>query len=46
MRDIVEASHGRALLVISHRAADMASLDEVHLMRSGRLTESRPSNRG
>ncbi len=46
MRDIVEASHRRALLVISHRAADMASLDEVYLMRSGRLTESGPSNRG
>jgi thiol reductant ABC exporter CydC subunit len=46
MHDIVEASHDRALLVISHRAADMAFLDEVYLMRNGRLTESRPSDSG
>ena len=38
MRDILEATRDRALLVISHRARDMEAMDEVLTMRHGRLT--------
>jgi ATP-binding cassette, subfamily C, bacterial CydCD len=44
MHDIVEASTDRALLVISHRVADMARMDEVHSMHHGLVTQIRPSN--
>ncbi len=46
MRDIVDASADRALLVISHRAADMALMHEVHGMHHGLVTQIRPSNSG
>jgi ATP-binding cassette subfamily C protein CydCD len=46
MDDIVAAGAERALLVISHRAADMALMREVYTMRRGQLTKIRPSGSG
>jgi len=46
MRDIVEAGADRALLVISHRPADVALMRDVYTMRHGIVTRKRPSNRG
>jgi ATP-binding cassette subfamily C protein CydCD len=46
MADIVAAGAERALLVISHRAADMALMREVYTMRRGQLTKIRPSDSG
>ena len=46
MHDIVDASADRALLVISHRVADMALMHEVHGMHHGLVTQFRPSNSG
>jgi len=46
MRDIVDAGADRALLVISHRAADMAPMREVHTMRNGILTRNQPQDSG
>jgi ATP-binding cassette subfamily C protein CydCD len=46
MHEIVAAAAGRALLVISHRAADVALMDDVHTMRDGLLTQDRPSDSG
>jgi ATP-binding cassette, subfamily C, bacterial CydCD len=46
MRDIADACSDRALLVISHRAADMALMHEVHAMHHGLVTRIRPSNSG
>jgi len=38
MADIREATRDRALLVISHRAADLTGLDAIYTMRGGVLT--------
>lgn len=46
MHDIVAAAAGRALLVISHRAADVALMDDVYTMRDGVLTQDRPPDSG
>jgi thiol reductant ABC exporter CydC subunit len=46
MADIVAAGAERALLVISHRAADMALMREVYTMRRGQLTKIRSSDGG
>jgi ABC-type transport system involved in cytochrome bd biosynthesis fused ATPase/permease subunit len=46
MRDIVEAGAGRALLVISHRAADVALMHDVYAMHHGIVTQKQPPNRG
>jgi ATP-binding cassette subfamily C protein CydCD len=46
MRDIVEAGAGRALLVISHRAADVALMHDIYAMHHGIVTQRQPPNRG
>ena len=42
MRDITAAAENRALLVISHRAADMTSMRDVYSMRHGVLARAGP----
>jgi ATP-binding cassette, subfamily C, bacterial CydCD len=46
MRDITAAAEDRALLVISHRAADMTSMRDVYSMRDGVLARAGPVNSG
>ena len=46
MRDITAAAEDRALLVISHRAADMTSMRDVYSMRDGVLARTGPVNSG
>jgi ATP-binding cassette, subfamily C, bacterial CydCD len=46
MHDITTAAEDRALLVISHRAADMASMHDVYSMSRGVLTRTGATNSG
>jgi ABC-type transport system involved in cytochrome bd biosynthesis fused ATPase/permease subunit len=46
MGEIVDAGAGRARLVISHRAADVALMRDVYTMHHGIVTQKQPSDRG
>ena len=44
MRDVIAATTGRSLLVITHQPIGLESMDEVLVLREGRITErGRPS---